>query len=136
MTYAVSSALQQAVYQTLSGDTGLAAIVGGNIFDVAPSGSVPAIYVLMGAERVRDRSDQTGYGASHDLTLTIVSSDAGFLNAKDAAAAVCDAILGQALTLVRGQLISINFLQASARRVGDGQQRQIELIFRARVADD
>ena len=136
MTYAVSSALQQAVYQTLSGDTGLAAIVGANIFDVAPSGSVPAIYVLMGAERVRDRSDQTGYGASHDLTLTIVSSDAGFLNAKDAAAAVCDAILGQALTLVRGQLISINFLQARARRVGDGQQRQIELIFRARVADD
>ena len=47
MTYAVSSALQQAVYQTLSGDAGLAAIVGANIFDVAPSGSVPAIYVLM-----------------------------------------------------------------------------------------
>ncbi|MEM9785020.1 MAG: DUF3168 domain-containing protein, partial [Pseudomonadota bacterium] len=55
---------------------------------------------------------------------------------KDAAAAVSDALVDADLTLARGTLVSLNFYKAKAARVGTGDMRQINLIFRARVADD
>ncbi len=60
MSYGVSAALQEAVYQQLQGDAVLAGLVGTDIFDAAPAGAVPSIYVSLGPEDVRDRSDQTG----------------------------------------------------------------------------
>jgi hypothetical protein len=40
------------------------------------------------------------------------------------------------LTLDRGTLVSLNFSKAKAARVGTGAMRQINMIFRVRVADD
>ncbi|WP_296424111.1 DUF3168 domain-containing protein [Yoonia sp.] len=136
MSYGVSSALQAAVYQQLVNDPGLTALVGASIFDAVPSGTLPPLYVVLGAEDVRDASDKTGGGALHEFTVTVITESAGFASAKVAAAAVSDALVDAALTLVRGALVSLRFYKAKAARVGTGDVRQINLIFRARVADD
>jgi hypothetical protein len=133
MTYALSAALQTAVYQQLVGDLVLTELVGDAIFDAMPAGQIPPLYVALGPETVRDRSDASGAGASHELSILIVTQAAGFSVAKQAAAAVSDALVDANLTLSRGSLVALNFLKASAARVGSGDTRRITLIFRARV---
>lgn len=136
MSYGVAAALQQAVYQRMTGDPGLGALVGGAIYDVVPAGPVPGTYVSLGPEDVRDRSDKTGRGAEHRFVVSVVTDAAGFQTAKLAAAAVSDALLGATLALSRGRLVSMEFLSARARRVRAGDVRRIDLTFRARVEDD
>lgn len=136
MTYAVSSALQAAVFQRLSTDPGLTAILGNAIYDALPAGTLPPLYVMLGAENVRDASDKTGAGAMHEFVVSVVTENAGFASAKVAAAAVSDALLRAPPTLSRGRIVSLDFYKAKAARVENGDLRQISLIFRARVADD
>ena len=136
MSYGVSSALQAAVFQTLSNDPGVSRLVGSAIYDALPSGTLPALYIVLGSEEVRDASDKSGGGALHEFTITVVTESAGFSSAKVLAAAVSDALVDAPLTLTRGALVSLNFYKAKAARVGTGDMRQINLIFRARVADD
>ncbi len=136
MSYGVAAALQVAVYQRLVADAALAALVGTNVFDALPAGALPPLYVVLGTEEVRDASDKTGGGALHQFTVSVVTESAGFATAKAAAAAVSDALVDAPLTLARGNLVSLNFYKAKAARVGTGTVRQINLIFRARVADD
>lgn len=134
MSYAVSAALQAAVYQCLTGDSALTALVGTDIYDALPSGALPPLYVALGDEKVRDASDMTGAGAWHDLSVAVVSEAAGYQSGKDAAAAVGDALIDADLTLARGRLVSLRFLRAQARRESGGLRR-INLTFRARVED-
>ena len=136
MTYAIAAALQTALYTRLTADPALAAITGHAIYDALPAGPLPPLYVLLGQEEVRDASDQTGFGADHALSILVLSEASGFASAKAAAAAICDALLGAALPLTRGTLVSLNFTKAKAARTNTANQRQITLIFRARVADD
>jgi len=136
MSYAIASALQAAVFAQLDADPALQALVGDAIFDVAPPGGLPGLYVLLGPEDVRDRSDKTGHGAAHDFVLSVVSDADGFQTAKTVAAAVSDALVDADLVLSRGRLVSLNFLRARAQRVAKGAQRQIDLRFRARVEDN
>lgn len=135
MTYAVASALQTAVFAALTGDTALASIVGTDVFDAAPVGALPSIYVVLGAERARDASDTSASGAWHDLTISVVTETAGFVNAKTAAGAVSDVLHDAELTLARGRLISLRFSKAQARRERGGHRR-IDLTFRARTEDE
>lgn len=136
MSYGVSAALQVAVYQRLAADPALGALVGAAIFDALPSGALPPLYVVLGAEEARDASDKTGGGALHEFTVSVLTASAGFASAKAAAAAVSDALVDAPLVLSRGSLVSLNFYKAKAARIGTGDMRQINLIFRARVADD
>ncbi|KJZ20329.1 DUF3168 domain-containing protein [Loktanella sp. S4079] len=136
MSYGVASALQAAVYECLSQDPALSNLVGSAIYDALPAGSLPPLYVVLGAEDVRDASDKTGGGAVHEFTISVVTESAGFSTAKSAAAAVSDALVDAELPLSRGALVSLSFYKAKAARVGTGDMRQINLIFRARVADD
>ena len=136
MSYGVSAALQTAVFQRLIGDPALTALVGASIYDALPSGTLPPLYVVLGAEEARDASDKTGAGAVHEFTVTVVTESAGFSTAKGAAAAVSDALVDAPLVLSRGALVSLNFYKAKAARISTGDMRQINLIFRARVADD
>ena len=134
MTYAVSRALQTALFTRLSADPALTTLVGPHVYDAMPSGPRPHLYVALGPEVVRDRSDQTGRGADHDLAIAVVTDEPGFSRAKEAAAAISDALLHTGLPLARGRLVSLLFLRAQAAR--KGELRQIDLIFRARVEDD
>ena len=134
MSYGVSAALQAAVYQHLAADAALAVLVGSAIYDALPAGTLPDLYVSLGPEEARDRSDKTGGGALHLFTVSVVSAAAGFQSAKQAAAAVSDALVDAPLSLTRGTLVSLQFDRARAQRLSDGTRR-IDLRFRARVDD-
>lgn len=136
MSYGVAVALQEAVYQRLSADAVLGAIVGEAIYDAVPQGTLPPIYVVLGAEQVTDRSDQTGRGARHEMTVSVITDLASFATAKAAAGAVSDALSDAELSLSRGLLVAMNFHKARAARLSGSEQRQIDVIFRALVEDD
>lgn len=135
MSYGVSAALQEAVYQRLSGDAALTALVGGAIYDALPPGSLPEIYVTLGPEEARARSDRSGGGAWHRFTVSVVTDGAGFHAAKEVAAAISDALVNADLVLARGRLAGLHFFRARAQREGSGALRRIDLTFRARVDD-
>lgn len=131
MSYAMTAALQSAVFAALTADGQVMALSGGAIHDALPPGPVTPLAVVIGPEQVRDASDKSGAGAVHDFTVTIVSDAAGFAGAKALAAAVSEALVGADLSLSRGRLVALAFLRARARRVDGG--REIEIWFRARL---
>ena len=135
MSYAMSFALQQAVYGELTTDAVLVGLVGTAIFDAPPIGTPPPLYVLLGTEIVKDRSSNTTDGAAHDFVVKVVSDGAGFGAAKEVAGAVCDALAGAPLVLSRGRLSSLGFRKARASRGKAPEGRQILLTFRAFVED-
>jgi hypothetical protein len=136
MSYGAAAALQAAVYGRLQTDPALEALVGQAVFDAMPGGPVPPIYVAIGPEVARDRSDMTGRSAEHEFTVSVVTDTAGFQAAKQAAGVVSDALIDAPLTLARGHLVRLDFWRAQAARVGSGNVRRITLTFRAFVADD
>jgi hypothetical protein len=135
MSYGMAAALQTALYQHLAADPALTALTGGAIFDAAPRGAVPDLYITLGPEEARERGDGSGAGAEHRVSVSVVSAGAGFLAAKQAAAIVSDSLEAAAPSLDRGRLVSLTFLRARARRSRDGKTRRIDLTFRARVDD-
>jgi hypothetical protein len=135
MSYAVSSALQSAVYDALISDPALNGLLGSAVFDALPTGNVPETYVSLGDERVQDASDQSGDGALHRLDIYVRTSLPGFATAKAAATAVSDVLQNANLPLTRGRLVYLRFDRAEARRVGTNATREILLRFRARVED-
>ncbi|MEM9871734.1 MAG: DUF3168 domain-containing protein [Pseudomonadota bacterium] len=136
MSYAMSAALQAAVFSTLAADADLQGAVGSAIFDALPSGAVPTLYVAIGPEQVRVDDDKTGGGAEHVFTVSVVTEAPGFASAKVAAGLVCDALHEAPLTLTRGRLVSLRFRAAKAAKIDKGTGRKIDLTFRARVEDD
>ncbi|PYE85717.1 DUF3168 domain-containing protein [Pseudoroseicyclus aestuarii] len=135
MSYGAGEALQGAVYQRLPGWPALTDLVGGAIYDAVPAGALPALYVALGPDLARDRSDISGSGAEHEFTVSVVTEAAGFAGAKAVAAAVSDALVGADLALARGRLVALGFYRAKAQRIDGGARRRIELSFRARVDD-
>lgn len=135
MSYAVSAALQTAIYQRLAGDATLTGLIGAAIYDALPNGTLPDTYALLGADVTRDASDGTGGGAWHRLTVSVISNEAGFHTAKSVAAAISDALVDADLTLTRGHLVALHFFRARAVREDTGDTRRIDIIFRARVDD-
>lgn len=135
MSYAISAALQAAIYDELIADTALGNLVGDAIYDAMPTGTLPDTYVTLGPEEVRNRSDISGGGAWHFLTISAVTSNAGFSHAKAVAAAITDALIDAELTLSRGRLVGLHFYRGKAQRDDNGALRRIDLIFRARVDD-
>lgn len=135
MTYALSAALQAALYGRLRSDAALEGLVGTAIYDGVPPGNLPSLYVSLGEERVLDRSDADEHGAWHEFEIAVVTDDGGFAGAKTAAGAVCDALLAAPLTLDRGEVVGLWFRQAQARRMRRSGTRRIDLRFRAQLYD-
>ncbi len=135
MSYAVSEALQAAVFTALTGDAGVSALVGSNIFDAVPSGVLPSLYISLGEEKSQNASSKTSAGASHDFAVDIHGDVAGFQAVKALAAAVCDALIDANLSLARGSLTSLQFKFARATKGVSPDQRVINLTFRAYVSD-
>jgi len=135
MSYGMSSALQSAIFQHLKDDAALTTLVGSAIYDALPAGPLPSLYVVLGPENVRPATDQSGGGAWHRITLSVITDGAGFQAAKDAAGALSDALCNASLALSRGRLSALNFYRARARREGSSEIRRIDITFRARVED-
>lgn len=135
MSYAIAAALQSAVFTAVSGDPVVQGLVGADVFDALPAGSLPLTYVVIGEEDVQAISDVSASGAIHRLTVSIYSDAAGFLGAKAVAVAVSDVLVDASLILARGRLVSLDFTKARARRGSSPAARRIDLQFRARVED-
>ncbi|CUH53458.1 DUF3168 domain-containing protein [Shimia marina] len=136
MSYGVGAALQTAIYQRLAADVTLAAVVGDAIYDAMPRGKLPSLYVALGAETVRDRSDGSGRGAEHRFVVSVIGTRDGFKQVKAAAVAVSDALIEADMSLSRGRLVALHFDRAQARRVTARNLRRIDLRFVARVEDN
>jgi hypothetical protein len=129
MSYGAAPALQQAVFLRLTSWPALAGIA---THDAVPPNSA-GTFVLIGPEEARDQSDKTGAGAEHQMVISVITDASGFLSIKTIAASISDALIGAPLALSRGQLVSLFFVRASARRIEEGETRRIDLTFRARV---
>lgn len=136
MTYAVSAALQSAVFAQISADPNVVSLVGDSVYDALPSGTLPPLYISLGPETVKVQDDATGTGGAHRMVISVVTDVPGFHAAKAAAGAVCDALHDADLTLTRGRLVSLRFVQARAAQIDKGTGRRIDLTFRARVEDN
>jgi Protein of unknown function (DUF3168) len=130
MSYAGAAALQSALYVRL---TAAAALAGVPIHDALPPGAGAGTFVLIGPEEVRDASDQSGPGAEHRFTVSVISDGTGFQAAKSVAVAVSDALVGATLILARGRLVHLIFQRARASRIDEGEVRRIDLTFLARL---
>lgn len=135
MSYAISSALQSAVFAALSADMDVAGAVGDAIYDAVPAGALPSLYISLGPETVRAADDKTGSGAVHMFVVSVITDLPGFSAAKGAAGAVCDVLHDGDLVLARGRLVSLRFEKARAGKIDKGAGRKIDLTFRARVED-
>jgi hypothetical protein len=134
MSYGAAAALQRAVYQILSTDADVQARVGGRVYDAAPSGEVPDLYVTLGPEDARDRGDMTGHGARHEFTVSVVSASGSFHAAKEVAAAISDALVDARPALSRGRVVRLDFVRAAAKRAGKAEGRRIDMRFAALVS--
>ena len=130
MSYGVAAALQAAVYQKLVAD-----LPGVAIHDALPPGSGTGTFVLLGPEEALEASDISGAGAEHRFIVSVISDATGFLQAKEIAVAVSDALVDADLVLTRGRLVWLHFVKAQAKRLDAGAARRIDLRFAARVED-
>lgn len=133
MSYTLSDVLQTAVFGALSQDAELTALVNGAIYDALPSGGIPQLYITLGTERVRDRSDYETRAALHEFAIIVVSDAPGFLTAKQAATRVSEILDNGDLSLSRGRLVRLDFHKANARLRDN--RREVEIWFRAFVED-
>ncbi len=137
MSYALSAALQAAVFSALQGDGAIAAAVTG-IFDAPPGGAgtpPTGAYITLGNEEAKDRSSASHRGCTLDMEINIHSDFAGYSEAKSIAAMVVDRLDLADLPLSRGALVSLKFLKSRARRGVAPETRRVVLIFRA-ILDD
>lgn len=139
MTYALSWALQEAVFGTLSADAALSGMIGDRIYDAPPpfeSDAAPDTpWLTLGDERVDDWSTRDGAGAAHLLSVTVTAPHRGFAEAKKIAGRVCDVLLGGGLTLTRGRVAFIGFVGGRTKRLEKDLLRQVELRFRVLVEE-
>jgi hypothetical protein len=131
MSYAAAAALQSAVFARL---TGFAPLTGVSVVDAVAPGSGTGTFILLGREVASDQSDKSGAGAEHAFQVSVISDDTGFLNAKVIAGHVSDALVDAPMSLSVGQLVGLSFVRATARRLKEGDNRRIDMVFRARIA--
>jgi len=139
MTYALSWPLQEGVFQLLSNDAGVAAQVGGRIYD-APLPPIAetepdGIYVTLGDETVRDWSTATDTGAQHMLTIGVYAPRRGFAEAKQVAGAISEALHAGTITMSRGRVILLRFVAARTGRAEGDALRRIEMRFKVTLED-
>ena len=138
MTYALAWPLQEGIYQCLTGDAAVSALVGSRIYDAAlPKDAEPepdGVYLTLGDEVTRDWSTATDQGAAHLVTVSVHAPRHGFSDAKIAAGAVSDALLNTPVGMSRGRVVLISFVDARTRRTGSALRR-IDLRFRVITED-
>ena len=133
MTYAAAGLVQTALFTLLSGDATLAGLVPGGVFDAPPPATPQGTYVVIGQEEVIDRSDISGAGAEHRVTVEVVSNAQGFLTAKTAAARIDALLAGTPPALAQGRIVAVWFQDARARRSEGGDLRRLDLRYRIRI---
>lgn len=139
MTYALSWALQEALFAAICADPVCSETFGHRIYDGPPPLSGDAetqgLYLTFGDEEANDWSTATDLGASHLVRLDVHAPRRSFAEAKRAAAALSDAILGADFQMSRGRVVNTRFVDARTRREEGDALRRIEMRFRIIVED-
>jgi hypothetical protein len=139
MTYALSWPLQEGVFALLNADPGIAALLGGRVYDAPPpieaEGDSDGVYVTIGDESARDWSTATDNGASHLLSISVYAPRRGFADAKQVAGAISDTLLGGGIAMSRGRVVLVRFVDARTRREEGDALRRIDMRFRVTVED-
>lgn len=131
MTRLFSDHLQTAIFQSLQTGAEGRSFESADVFDAPPSDALPDVYILIGQERVTDRSDITGGAALHEIELRILSVHESFATAKEVASDVCEVLTEGSLSLASGKLCRLQFRTARAGLARGSDQRLIILKFRA-----
>lgn len=139
MTYALAWPLQMAVHAALTADPAVTAIVGTRIYDAPLPPEAEAdpdgLWVTIGDEEVRDWSTATDRGAVHRVIVRVHAQRRGFAEAKQAAGAICEALLAADLAPSRGRVVQVSFAGARTRRSENDALRTIEMRFRVSIED-
>lgn len=126
-----SVALRAAIHTALCGDSGLAAVLGGNrIFDEPPRNAAFP-YVTLGEARLTDASGDGGTTQEHQLTLHCWSRQGGHREAHMIAGALLQALDDAPLPLKDNRLVNLRFSLADIRRENDGRTYHALVRFRA-----
>lgn len=124
-------ALQQAIFETLSEDAALMALVTG-IYDYIPAGGMYP-YLALGEMEGRDWSTKTEQGMEFRLMVRVFSREAGRKEAAQIMERV-HALLHNADLTVSGHALILMRCESSAiRRENDGSTFQGILAFRALI---
>ncbi len=139
MTYALAWPLQEALFTALCDEPSCAEHFKGQIYDAplpfsgdaAPEG----LYLILGDEDAQDWSTGSDQGAVHLVSLNIHAPRRGFAEAKRAAAHISDTLLAGGLTLSRGRVVNVRFVDARTHREEADALRRIEMRFRITLED-
>lgn len=138
MTYALAWPLQEALFTLFTTNAACVAAFAGRVFD----GTLPlkdadaeGPYLVLGDEEARDWSSKTEGGAVHVVRLDVYAPRRGFGDAKQAAAAVSDALLAAELPTSRGTVVNTRFVDARTEREENDALRRIRLQFRITLED-
>lgn len=126
-----ASALQKAIYDRLSGDAALTALIGGNaVTDRRLAEPAAPLVVIAGIDST-DHSTATEPGEEHIVTLDIWSDASGHRQAQAIAAAVRAALHDAALTLAGHRLVLLFHRDTRLSRDGKSRFHRAEMQFRA-----
>jgi hypothetical protein len=130
---AAATDLQRAVFIALSGDIGLAAMIGGNkIFDYAPpQAGFP--YITFGRTSVFDWSTGTDSGSEHILTLHVWSQAKGRKEVLEVMERIGTVLQDLSLVLSDHHLVLLRLEQTEVRFEADLSAHHGTLRFRALV---
>jgi hypothetical protein len=123
-----SWALQQAVFATLSADSGVHGLAG--IFDAVPRNAAFP-YIVVGEAEEAAAGATCGGLSEHRLAIHIWSRGGGHREIKQIAEAVREALDGTSLALSGHSLIGLAFTSAGYQRESDGETLRAVLRFRA-----
>lgn len=119
---------QKAVYEKLTGDTTLMAMITG-VFDHVPERS-EFPYVTVGDIRANDNSVKAAQGYQLDLNINVYSRGKGRKEVLEIMSKIQEVLVGQSLTVVGGSHVSTRFLSQGTSLAKDGFTYQGRLFVR------
>lgn len=123
-------ALFVGVYEALTGDATLAALVGGRVYDGAPRGAVHP-FVSFGAVRSRPLDPDAKPAVEHRLEVAVHSRAEGRTEASAIADRVRAVLGGAALELIQQRLVSLRWVETDLSQSRDSSATRVAVRFRA-----
>ena len=134
MTYLSHSPLQQAIYETLTGDAALTALVSG-IYDHVPQGT-DTPFVTLGEANVREWSNAEKTGSEQQLSLRIFSRESGRKQAAIIMERIVTLLHNAAIAVTGCTLMQLQCTASSISLMNDGATYRGTLNFRALLRDE
>ena len=131
-----ASALQKAIFERLSGDAAVTALVGAQgVTDRLLAAPAAPLVVMAGIDSA-DRSTATEEGEAHVVTLEVWSGVSGHREAQAIAGAARTALHDAALVLAGHRLVLLLHRDTRLRRDGKSRFHRAEMRFRAVTEPD